>query len=207
MIIPEWNEAAAKEILQVARTYYDNREKLIYSYGGKTFLGGAPLWDPDYGRRGNIDCSTYIQLVLQGIRYVDSPFMTGERCLRADDRYSWIQKPLLRRLEENPRENRRACALAEYYVSQGLCFQDTDAARPGDLVFYKANAEDEPHYLRHGAFLAICHVGIVAEDRRFMYNSTGDVDKGRQEERGMEAIQITPLVADRAPLLFARPRY
>ncbi len=207
MTIPEWNEAAAKEILRVARTYYDNREQLIYSYGGKTFLGGAPLWDPDYGWRGNIDCSTYMQLVLQGICYADSPFVTGEKQLRPDERYGWIQKPLLRRLEENPGENRRACAIAEYYAAQGLCFEEAEDARPGDLVFYKANTEDAPHYLRHGAFLAICHVGMVAEDRELMYNSTGDVDKLRQEEQRMEAIQITPLVSDRAPLLFARPRY
>lgn len=40
-----------------------------------------------------------------------------------------------------------------------------------------------------------------------MYNSTGDVDKLRQEEQGMEAIQITPLVSERAPLLLPRPRH
>lgn len=49
--------------------------------------------------------------------------------------------------------------------------------------------------------------GVRDEDRALMYNSTGDVDKLRQEGQGMEAIQITPLVSERAPLLLPRPRH
>lgn len=65
------------KVLDVARSYLNHAGDLIYSYGSKTFLSGYDLYDTDYNGRGNIDCSTFILLVLAGIPYDRSPYETG----------------------------------------------------------------------------------------------------------------------------------
>lgn len=75
--VNEYNSVAAREVLEVADTYLKQADHLIYSYGSKTFLSGYDLYDSEYGGKGNIDCSTFILLVLAGIRYEDSPYSAG----------------------------------------------------------------------------------------------------------------------------------
>lgn len=65
------------QVLRVAESYLCNADRLIYSYGSKTFLSGYDLFDPEYDGKGNIDCSTFMLLVLAGIPYEDSPYNTG----------------------------------------------------------------------------------------------------------------------------------
>ena len=89
-----WNPQAAERLLAVAQTYLDNAEKLIYSYGSRTFLSGFDLYDPVYGGRGNIDCSTFVLLVLAGIPYENSPYATGSRQNLNDLRADWADKAL-----------------------------------------------------------------------------------------------------------------
>ena len=69
-----YDSAAAERVLSVAGSYLENADALIYSYGSRTFLSGYDLFDPDYGSRGNIDCSTFVLLVLAGVPYGKSPY-------------------------------------------------------------------------------------------------------------------------------------
>lgn len=64
-------------ILECAESYLMNADRLIYSYGSRTFLSGYDLYDPEHGMRGNIDCSTFAILVLSGIPYEESPYAKG----------------------------------------------------------------------------------------------------------------------------------
>ena len=90
----EYHPAAAAQMLAVAETYLAQTDRLIYSYGSKTFLSGYALYDDAYGGRGNIDCSTFVLLVLAGIPYEESPYASGTaRGLRAKD-LPWTQKEL-----------------------------------------------------------------------------------------------------------------
>ena len=86
-------EAAAR-LLSAAQTYLDNAEKLIYSYGSRTFLSGYDLYVPEYGGRGNIDCSTFVLLVLAGIPYENSPYATGNTSGLNDRRAFWADREL-----------------------------------------------------------------------------------------------------------------
>ena len=85
----------AKQILTVARTYLDHADRLIYSYGSKTFLSGYELFDPAYNGRGNIDCSTFLLLVLSGITYETSPYSTGTVEGLTPALVSWAQTDLV----------------------------------------------------------------------------------------------------------------
>ena len=90
----EYKKEAADRLLAVAQTYLDNAEKLIYSYGSRTFLSGFALYDPAYGGRGNIDCSTFVLLVLSGIPYEKSPYATGGSQNLNDLRAPWADPAL-----------------------------------------------------------------------------------------------------------------
>ena len=63
----KYDPAAARQLLAVADSYRRKADRLIYSYGSKTFLSGYALYDETYDGRGNIDCSTFVLLVLAGV--------------------------------------------------------------------------------------------------------------------------------------------
>lgn len=73
----EYDPIGAKNRLACAKSYLDHADKLIYSYGSRTFLSGYEIYDPEHDNRGNIDCSTFVLLVLAGISYEESPYGTG----------------------------------------------------------------------------------------------------------------------------------
>lgn len=73
----QYQPSSAEQLLAVADTYLQHADRLIYSYGSKTFLSGYALYDEAYDGRGNIDCSTFLLLVLAGIPYEASPYATG----------------------------------------------------------------------------------------------------------------------------------
>lgn len=194
------------EVLQVAESYLNHTEELIYSYAGMTFLSGAPLFDARYRDRGNIDCSTYIHLILQGIPYEASPYATGKAEDAFRSRCSWRELSFAEAIRADA-PLRRAFGLAEYYYLMGRSFEDRKKLRPGDLVFYAAPPEAAPFYMAHGAFRAIAHVGIVTEDTEYIYHSTGYPEKSRSEEAKLKAIQRTHILDGRIPNLCARPSY
>lgn len=72
-----YNDAKAKKILSCAQSYLMQADRLIYSYGSRTFLSGYDIYDPEHENRGNIDCSTFVLLVLAGISFEESPYQTG----------------------------------------------------------------------------------------------------------------------------------
>lgn len=73
----EYDSETAKRILACAESYLRHAGELIYSYGSKTFLSGYELFDEEHEGRGNIDCSTFVMLVLSGISYEESPYRKG----------------------------------------------------------------------------------------------------------------------------------
>ena len=76
-VIPYRREIVG-EILRCAESYLSNAGRLIYSGGGRTFLSGYDIYDKEHENRGNIDCSTYLLLLLAGIPYERSPYATGD---------------------------------------------------------------------------------------------------------------------------------
>ena len=70
-----YDREAAGKVLRVARSYLDRTDRLVYSFGSRTFLSGYDVCGAD--GRGFIDCSTFIVLVLAGIPYEESPYASG----------------------------------------------------------------------------------------------------------------------------------
>ena len=72
-----YREDIVGQILNLADGYLKNAHRLIYSGGGRTFLSGYDIFDSERGNRGNIDCSTFLLLLLAGVPYNRSPYVTG----------------------------------------------------------------------------------------------------------------------------------
>lgn len=193
-----------EELLGTARSYYEAREKLIYSIKGNTFLSGGPLYDAAHDNRGRIDCSTYVHLILQGIPYEKSPYMTGN----PEDFFCpgspWALKELadmLRRKEPV----RRASQLAEYFWNRGMARTDS-AWQSGDLLFFQVPPEKVDFYLSFGVFRAIYHIAIVAEDSRLMYESSGNQTVEVEKNYGRPGVRLSPVESRRAPIFYVRVR-
>ena len=91
----EYCPEAAGQVLAVAETYLANAERLIYSYGSRTFLSGYEIFDAAFDGRGNVDCSTFLLLVLSGIPFEASPYATGTTEGLAPAKEPWVQTGLV----------------------------------------------------------------------------------------------------------------
>ena len=169
------------QILANAITYFENNDRLIYSYRGNTFLQGGELFDVENGNRGRIDCSTLVHLALQGIPYSRSPYASGNAEEFFGTQCRWLNdgegKTVLSDVfadrGDRASDIRRAYGLAKYCRESGLELDGGEKLKPGDLVFFRAPQSVLEEYYRYGAYLGISHVGIVAEDTEYMINATG----------------------------------
>ena len=197
-----------KDLLAVARSYYEAGDKLIYSVKANTFLSGSELFDQEHGGRGRIDCSTYIHLILQGISYEKSPYVSGA----ADDFYRtdcpWAFREIAELLwagrgQGRRQPLRRAYQLAKYFWDQGKARTD-DKWRSGDLLFFQVRPEKVDFYLSFDIFQAIYHIGIAAEDCSEMYESSGNQTVNIEENYNRPGIRMSSVAARRKPLFYVR---
>ena len=100
---------AAVRLLETADTYLRHADRLIYSFGSKTFLSGYAIRDDRFAGRGNIDCSTFVLLALAGIPYEKSPYATGS----ADGLDTIAATPLEKELADFSVLPRRYMGIAE----------------------------------------------------------------------------------------------
>ena len=205
--IPPYNEPRALQAVEVAKSYWNvrNTHPFIYS-NGSTFLDDGAIIDND--GKSRIDCSTFIHLVLRGLRFEDSPFVR-QNLSEPFPPSSLVTNAILKWADDSLSSSfsladhiftsnsgvlvRHADEIAKFYLSAGRVFivrsADDRELRPGDLVFYKGN---------QNKFLDIGHVGIVAENTSKIYN----------------VISSSPVVAlsnlhqnSRTIAFFARPDY
>ncbi len=192
-----------KEFLNIARTYYDQGDKLIYTTLGNNFLRGGELFDEENDHRGRIDCSTYVHLVLQGIPYEKSPYVTGN----PEDFYHsdclWADREIIRMFLEN-KPIKAAFKLAAYYDNLGRTKADGQY-KPGDLLFFQIRKERRKDYESYGVYKAISHIAIVAEDGLSIYESSG-TQTGNVAENALRPGVIKTKINDKPePLFYVSP--
>ena len=173
---PTYCEPKAQEAIDVARSYWIARAKgRVFKYSdGYTFLNGANVNDGN--GYGLIDCSTYIHLILRGIRYEDSPYADetpnvafNPNDLITNTSYSWADDKI--KLSETIGGMvRYASDFAAYLWMQGRCFTDSSKVKTGDITFHSNGI--------NGKFMNIAHVGIVEEDITNMFNIRELYDNG-----------------------------
>ena len=193
---------SSDELLAVAGSYYDHREDLVYSVKGNTFLSGGELRDRVHGGKGRIDCSTYIHLILQGIPYQRSPYASGD----VQDFYSSAAKWAARDIAAmflDGKPIRKAHQLAKYYWELGMARTD-DRWKSGDILFFQAPPEKTGIYLSFNIFQAVYHIGIAAEDRDEMYESSGNQTVNVESNYTRPGIRISRIQDRRPPLFYVR---
>ena len=170
--------ALVRELLEVGWSYYrvrGSREAPTFLYNQSDPACFDRGFDPENpALRRNIDCSTYIGLLLRGIPYEKSPYkgLTGAGLpgpgMTAPNRaeYSWAMDPGAVKLSVNPDEApkplRTASQLAEWLEKQNLAIQlepDLSNVEPGDIIFWaKTRATGE--YLRPRRYRKISHIAV-----------------------------------------------
>ena len=207
-----------KGIIETAKTYYDNRERLIYTYRGRVFIRGDELYDSENDYRGRIDCSSYVHLALLGVPYDESPYVTGDVEGFFSTPCPWYPASqgsnvisigkVFAAHSERGRDIRRASGLARYCREHGFELTPDESGsydkvlQPGDLVFFEAAPSRLEEYIYYKIWMAIAHVGIVAEDTRYMINATGSSKHELNVKN--EAIRYTRIADKGAPVLAAR---
>lgn len=189
-------EPKAMEAVYVARTYWIARaagRSFVYS-GGATFLDGAVL--NNSSGEGQIDCSTFIHLVMRGITYDKSPYTNtaanatyAASNLSTNTSYTWADDHI-RNSSTLGGMVRYAADLAAYYWTAGRVYTDASQRKPGDLIFHSTEQNDR--------FMSITHVSIVSEDVDAYYNVTNldnTVVRTAYENRNADIV------------FFARPDY
>ena len=204
-----------KRIIETAKTYYENRDRLIYTYRGNVFTRGGELYDPQNEGRGRIDCSSLVHLAMIGLPYDQSPYVTGD----VDDFFSkpchWHPSAETMSIgevfdanSERGSDVRRSYGLAKYCRENGLEIQPTDSGsydgllKPGDLVFFKAAPSRIDEYIYYKIWMQIAHVGIVMDDTDYMINATGSSKHELNAKR--DSIQYTKISDKGTPVLAAR---
>ena len=208
-VIPEepaiaYDVQAAEEIIVCAESYLKQADRLIYSYGSRTFLSGYPVFDAEYENRGNIDCSSFVLLVLALIPYEESPYATGTS--RNLD---------VKMKRELPKEVIDFSNLPKRYVDIAERIGRPYLAGPKGLDLNKAEKmgisadmlKEEIRAAGGRIFSAdreVVHVGIVSRDTSRMINSSGTSRKSA-DKKTMPAVSSVPLFGTRKPAFFARP--
>lgn len=164
-IVPPYCPQHALQAVSIARSYWnakgDANTGYTFTYNQNTFLTGCPVF---INGKGAIDCSTYMHLVLRGIRYKDSPYSGNNTSISTQTAYPWTAE--LGNFSTMGMV-RQAAEIAAYYCAAGRFFDTTfdTQRRPGDLFFFKSdNANNR--------FLNISHVGMVAFETDKYYNVT-----------------------------------
>lgn len=189
-------EPKAMEAVYVARTYWLARAAgRSFTYqGGSTFLDGAAL--NDSSGAGQIDCSTFIHLVMRGITYDKSPYTNttanatyNASSLATNTSYTWADDHI-RSSSTLGGMARYAADLAAYYWTAGRAFTDASQRKPGDLIFHSTE--------QNNRFMSITHISIVSEDVDQYYNVTN-----------VENVVVRTAYANRNAdiVFFARPDY
>lgn len=181
----------ADELIEIAMTYYRACDR---EYNGKSWSQGltyrsrnTPMSASCESRQGvkdsvwvafgkrhykAIDCSTFINLCLRGIKYEDSPYESNcrfelfrDNLLQKNREVSWAIVPT----KSDYTKAREASNIAKYFYKKGwLVDLDTigDASndfkglKKGDLIFY-AKKNSDGSYKEKTRFKHISHVSIV----------------------------------------------
>ena len=139
--------AAAEQILAVARSYLANADRLIYSYGSRTFLSGYALYDRAYGGRGNIDCSTFVILVLAGIPYEASPYALGTVEGMKPGPFFWVQTDL---------EDFSGLPRAYVDIAERICIERAKEIFSSRYANVQAHSGSQANFC---VYLALCQPG------------------------------------------------
>lgn len=174
--------ACVAELLALAKTYYDVRgtkahPTFFYNQSDPAcFDRGFNPANPSLRR--NIDCSTYVNLLLRGIPFEKSPYQgliapegspeaAAPGTTRANsEEYPWVMDStgvtLSVNPDERPRPIRTASQIAEWMEKQNLAIPlqpDLSNVEPGDIIFW-AKTRPTGEFIRPRRYRKISHIAV-----------------------------------------------
>ena len=136
------------QLMALGATYADNMDALVYG-NMKTAINTETT--------NQIDCSSFLKLVLSGVAYENSKYVTDANTPMAGFGVQFPDNPYS---DKYGADRYLSNELAQYAWDQGFAFlpnEDASNIQPGDVVFFSTRQETD------GFFMDITHAGIFVE--------------------------------------------
>lgn len=176
------NQNVISQVLAVCNNWYDHRadDNLYYGYDG--ILNGKMNYKETY----QIDCSTFVGLVLRGYNYTDTSYSTkawtAATHWKGNPLYDWAINPYDYREYEtvNGTEKklvRNTGQMAQWFVKNGrrvLIDENLANIEVGDILFFSRLNPDTGKPQSPNYFMKINHCAIVVSKERMTSSSDWD---------------------------------
>lgn len=156
------NSYMVKQFLDIAKTYYDNRQYI--TYGNTTFLDEEVV-------NGKLDCSSFVSICMRGIPFEDTPLNPAwtlgpvpvSYWVPDTAKYAWAWNPSNYTVStKGTGPCRRASQFGKLMTEWGMRVvmdEEWCNLEPGDLVFYSSK-DGNGDWVEPNTWLHISHVGI-----------------------------------------------
>lgn len=156
------NPYMVKQFLDIAKTYYDNRQYI--TYGNTTFLDEEVV-------NGKLDCSSFVSICMRGIPFEDTPLNPAwtlgpvpvSYWVPDTAKYAWAWNPSNYTVStKGTGPCRRASQFGKLMTEWGMRVVIDEKwcnLEPGDLVFYSSK-DGNGDWVEPLTWLHISHVGI-----------------------------------------------
>lgn len=200
------NPTHVEQILAVAQSYYDHRNDKTNGSYDMIYGWDSAVRQDTYTRQ--IDCSTYIGLVLRGLPYTMTQYYTHQDTPRssvvANPEYVWSFNPqyynyYAANLTADPTDATVASQLAEWMIDMGWRVPIDKKLlnlEPGDIIFW-ANKNVKGTIAQPDRFMSISHVAICMSKTPTV-SGDGYYEGGfNYKHELMEVTSVTPCVRTR----------
>ena len=154
----------ATKLLELAKSYYDNKSKFKYStttpitkYKSGTPKSNRSKWYT--GGKNHIDCSTFTNQIFKGRGYKNSIYYDTKYGVGKNTTYSWAID-----LGRSASNQAQYCMEQGWYLADIQSKEDWSKLKKGDLVFWSSRSGDSDTVnIIVGRFMQVGHVAVVDE--------------------------------------------
>lgn len=201
------NPTYVSQILSVAQSYYDHRNDQTGSVYDMVYGSNSALRQDTY--TNEIDCSTFVGLLLRGVPYTDTQYYTHVNTpaasVVANPEYVWSLNPQYydyysADMTTEPTDATRASQIAEWMIDMGWRVPKDKKLlnlEPGDIIFYSRLTADGSAIAQPDRFMSINHTAICISKEPTVPGD-GYYEGGfKYKHRLMEVAHHTPCVGTR----------
>lgn len=154
----------ATKLIELAKSYYDNRSKFKYStttpitkYASGTPKSNKSKWYT--GGKNHIDCSTFVNQIFKGRGYQNSIYYNIDYTIGKSSLYSWGVD-----LGRTASNQAQYCMENGWYLADVQSKADWHKLKKGDIVFWSSRSGDSNVVnIVEGRYMQVGHVAVVAE--------------------------------------------
>ena len=201
------NPTYVAQMVAVAQSYYDHRNDKTNGQYDMVYGYDSAVRQDTYTRQ--IDCSSYVGLVLRGLHYEDTQYYTKvdtpASSVVANPNYVWAFNPqwydyYSADLTTEPQDATFASQLGEWMIDMGWRVPKDKKLlnlEVGDIIFYSRMTANGKAIAQPDRFMSINHVAVCVEKRPTTANDPWPASRFPYTHYLMEVTSSTPCVKKR----------